>query len=752
MSVRLRYLSVALFCLAVAVLAVPGASPATAAGLPYYILSDSYYHLDVPNGTMDVTVKATFQNAQSGDLAALPLFAMPTAANVAVTQDGASLQTKITPGSEANSTVTVVLATLPAPLKTNRKTDLVMTYSVAAHNGTLSTLQPGSVETLFLGQGEGSFVFVDVPTNGENYFDPGCVKLSHQPGEVVDAGDERWVCGDVTLIALSTDQPDVLKRCAALDDACRQRAVPTLFSAYVQSITDTSQRGSLEASVQMQEGAKTLTFKYFRRDEQWAQREFALAQQALPKLEETFGFPLPHDHVLMLQSHHIEFAGAAGVAFPEQGEVLIAPNTGFDDEVTVHELAHQWAGTNLEAPWLWEGLAEYGMRSVAPSLGITPIDRKWQSLGYTDNLMLWGDGSAVSNPNYWYGRAGAFWFAYQDAIGGPTNMKVVLSKTAPDSPRAPFDGKWFMDAGEAVSGANLDKLFLGWVFNPDTASATLADRRAAHDLVAALGIRAASVGLSGRPSDISGNLDAWAFSPVAAQVTEANAVLDAYAAVSKMATDAGLPPSLGVAQSWGTDTMAHTQGIVDDQRQAVQALVDAADQLQSEPADSPALKDLADARDKYSQGDFGAAKKLTASAVTMAYNEVAAGKMIELAKAKQAAYKPSFLGRIGLMFSDPSGDLTKAQASYASGDPASALKLSRSAYDSWNDASSRGLQRLAMLAGAMCALSFGVWFALKRLDRDPREAAKKRSKGASGHVLETPEHRQGGWKDWENTR
>ena len=752
MSVRLRVLSVALVCLAGSFVALP-ATHSAAATQPYNIISDSYYNLDVPAGTMDVTVKATFQNPQSADLPQVPLYAMPTAANVNVTLNGTALATKVTPGSEDADLATIVIATLPTPLKANQKTDVVMTYTVAPHDGKVANLQPGVIETLFLGQGPGSFVFIDVPAKAENYFDPGCVKVASQPADVKNAGDERWVCGDVTSVALSTDQPSVIRRCADLDDSCRQSDLPTLFSAYVQSITDTSQRGSLEATVQLQGGAKTLTMRYFRRDEKWAQHEFQIAQAALPKLEETFGFPYPHDSILMLQSHHIEFAGAAGVAFPEQGEVLVAPDTGFDDEVTVHELAHQWAGANLQSSWLWEGLAEYGMRTIAPSLGITPIDRKWQTFGFKDNLMLWYNGSLVFNPDYWYGKAGAFWFAYQDAIGGPANMKIVLSKTAPDAPGAPFDGKWFMDAGEAVSGANLDTLFLGWVFNPDTAAATLKERRAAHDLVNTLNNRAASLGLSGTPSDIGKNLSAWAFSGVAAQVAQASTLLDSYAAVSKLANDASLPPSVGVAQSWGTDTMANTKTIIEDQRQVIQGWVDASKQLASEQPDSPALKDLADARDRYAKGDFGEAKKLVAASVTTAYNEVAAGKMIAIAKEKQSSYKSSFLGRIGLLLKNPSGDLARAQSDYGSGNPESALKLSRSAYDDWNDAKSRGLQRLAILAGLMCALSFGVWFALKRLDRDGRQGAKKSSRGgAGGHVLESPDARRPSWKDWENTR
>ncbi|MEO6398760.1 MAG: hypothetical protein ABIP13_09870, partial [Tepidiformaceae bacterium] len=626
-----------------------GASVASrAAPNPFPSASETYYKLDVPNGTMAVRVEAQIQNSSSKDALAVPLYALPTAENIVVKRDDVLLTTKVTAGSEKLELPTTVLATLTTSLKMGNRANFVMTYDVPAHKGELLSLERGVIETAFIGQGAGSFVFVDVPSNGENYFDPGCLRVNPQPADAKSAGFDRWVCGDVAVIALNTNDPEVLKRCAALEDKCRQRESTTaLFSAFVQSITDQSTRGKLEAEIPMRGGPKKLVFGFFRRDQQWAEKQFALAQAALPKLEETFGFAYPNgETVSMRQSHQIKLIGAAGIAFPEQGEVLLSPGTGFDEEVTVHELAHQWAGFNLTDGWLWEGLAEYGMRSIAPSLGITPLNRKWQSLGYKDPLITWQNGSLVGNPNYWYGKAGTFWLAFEAAIGGPESMKKVLALTSPKDIRAPFDGRWFMDNGERVSGANLDSLFLEWVFNQGSAASLLKERRAIYDSLAVLKARATTLGLSGTPSDIYDNLDVWIFGPVPDQLVRGNAVLDAYAAVVASTAEAGLPPSEGVRAAWGKKTLTETAKVIEQQRQAALVVGESLKQTAGESPDSPVARQISLAKEKFAAGDYGEASHLASSSMTGAYNLDAAAKMIEAAKRKQAAFSPGLLQQL----------------------------------------------------------------------------------------------------------
>jgi len=729
--------------------ALPQRHLLAASGQTQNVLSDSYYRLDPAAGTLSVRVEATIQNVTAKDLASVSLWAMPRAQNLAVTRDGVGQEITSTEISDYFGTIGVITVTLAKPMKANARFDFVMTYDIAAYRNGVMSLEPGALELPFLGQGAGSFVWVDVPASAENYFDPGCLRASDQPGSVRESGYERWVCGDATLIALSSDDAGVQTRCAKADDKCRQRLTGNPYSAYVQSISDPSLRGSKEADVAVGGRAVTLTLGYFRRDEKWATEQFAVAVAAVPKLVDLFGFPYTRNRIIMRESHHIDLIGAAGVAFPSEGQVLLAADTGFDREVTVHELAHQWAGDNLESNWLWEGLAEYGMRVVAPELGITPIDRRWKSFGYTDALATWYNGSSVYNPNYWYGKAGAFWFEYEATIGGRENMKKVLARMDDDPARLPLDGKWFMDAGEYASGANLDALFLNWVFNEATATAMIRERRAAHDLVSALASREAELGFRDLPADLQANLNAWTFAAIPGQVTQTDAVLATYRKVVELSAAANLPVTDRVANAWGSSTIAQIASMVENQRQAIEAITGTARELANEPEDSPALPRLAAARDQYAAGEFSEAKRLASLAITTFADKGTAEKMLELARKRQAAYKPSALSRIGLLFMSPDDELAKAQSAYDGGDPSRALGLAKSAYDGWDGATTRGAQRLAIVLGLMAGLCVLAYYLLQRLT-DQRGGTVTSSRSDNRHFLQ--ESDRGGWKDWENTR
>lgn len=726
---------------------IPPAANAQASDIPYGVASESYYSLDTATGKVSVRVHAEYINLQSAELPELPVWVMPGAMDIVVKAGDKVLEHKLTPGSEAAATAGFAVTTLPKPLKKNLKTTLDATYTLGQNSGSLINIEPGAIETPFIGQGHGSFVFIDVPRSGDNVLDPGCLLAAEQPGDIKDAGLERWVCGDVLLIALATDDADTLARCAQLDDRCRQRVDAAVFSAYVLSVSDETKRGVLESAVKMPDGRDvTLTLKYFKRDSAWAERQFDLAKRAFPLLEQIFGFPYPFDGVMMRQSHHIDAIGAAGVAFSKTGDVLLATGTGVDDEVTIHELAHQWAGNGqLSKPWQWEGLAEWATRVVAPQLGVSPRDWGWQAFGVNFPLTQWGS-MLGGPPQYWYGRSGAFWSAYEEAVGGREKMTEILSRIDDDPGAWRLQDRWFLDQGEWVSDRNIDQLFLDWVFNSETAAPLLATRRAAKDQVATLSVHALEAGLSGLPSDIYENLIAWNFGAIPAQVARANDVVDSYARVLQLSQDAGLGAPAKVAESWGTATVATTAVVVEDQRQAILSIIAATEQLASEPEGSRASTRLAEARDKYNAGDFAGARASATGGVTDVYNDTAAGKMIDLAKEKQATFKAGFLGRVGMFFTDPAGDLAKAEAAYAAGDGAAALQLSRGAYDTWDNANRRGIQRLALLAGVMAGLSFLVWFLLQRMDRAP---APKRL--GEGHFIDASDERRGSWKDWENT-
>ena len=712
----------------------------------FNIASETYYQLDVPAGRVSARMEAEVSPGR-GEMTAVTLWAMPGATNIVLKQDGATLDTTLRPADIANQRPALIEAKLAKPVRNSLRSSLLLTYDVPAQQNAFTSIEAGLVESQFVSQGPGSFVFVDMPIAGDNYVEPGCLKAADQPRSLAADGYERWVCGDALTIAFSTEDKAVQDQCARLDDRCRQRSLAAPFAGYAQSITDDARKGVLEGEVALARGSVKVSLKYFRADAEWAQQQFATAQKVLPLLEQAFGWPYPNDTVGMRQSRFIESAGAAGVAFPDQGQVLLARTgkSAFDMEVTVHELAHQWAGRSLQSNWLCEGLAEYAVKALAPAMGFTPSRQGWEQLGYSDPLATWYNGSEVASSDYWYGKAGAFWVEFEKAVGGRESMRAVLGQVDDARSRWPLDGRWFMDAGERASGANLDELFLSWVFVRDSASALVAERRAAHDLVNAFTADASASGLNGVPTDIQQLLDDWQFSSIGSLVTAARSAMDEYAGLAALAADAGLERGTSVADGWAGRSVAQSRQLIADQRQAIIAISQAAAQLAGQPEDAPSMRQLAQARARYATGDFFEAQSLASGSTTTAFNQVAAARLIEIAREKQASYNPSFLGRIGLFFRDPAADLAAAEKAYAAGDPNAALRLAKTSYDGWNGAERRGLMRLAILAGVMCLLTAVSWYVLRRLD--PNRAATRPL--GSGHVL--TEESRSSWRDWDST-
>jgi len=395
-----------------------GEARAQTLDIPFGVASESYYQLDTATGVISARVHAEYINLQSAELVALPVWVMPGATDVVVKSGDQVLEHQLTPGSEAGQAAGSALATLPKPLKKNLRITLETTYQITQNDGTLIRIEPGAIETPLIGQGHGSFVFIDVPTSGDNVLDPGCLLAADQPGSVKEAGLERWVCGDMLSIALAIDDPDVLARCAQLDDKCRQRVDAAVFSAYVLSVSDETKRGVLESPVTMPDGREvTLTLRYFKRDSDWATRQFDVAKQAFPLLEQSFGFPYPFDDVTMRESHHLDAMGAAGVAFSRVGEVFLATGTGVDDYLTVHELATSGPVTAIsDSPSLRRAL-----RSGAPRWWpLRLASPRCSGIGSRTTLTCLSPCGApcpAALPTTGMDALRPFWFAYEQGIG-----------------------------------------------------------------------------------------------------------------------------------------------------------------------------------------------------------------------------------------------------------------------------------------------------------------------------------------------
>ncbi len=754
MSLRRVLLLLAVLLLAAVTLATPTPSASQGVLSTQNIVSDSYYRLDPATGTMKVRVEATLQNTTLRDLNSVTFWAMPGAQDVQLLRGKDPVEVTVAP-EKRWPLVNAVTSKLERGIRPRAQVDFVLTYNVPASTNEYVRLEAGSIESMFVSQGRGSFVFIDVPKAAENYFDPGCLRANDQPGEVKSAGYERWVCGEAALIALNADDPSTLKQCADLAAKCRQQLLRLPFSAFAQSISDTASRALLETDLDMGEGRKVkLVLRYFKREQVWADRQFNIARQAFPRLEQVFGFPFPFETITMRQSHHIEIIGAAGIAFSRIGEVLLSTDTGFDDYVTIHELAHQWAGNQLETSGLWEGLAEYGTRRVAPELGVPLFPWGWDQLGYpSEPLALWYNGSDIYDPRYWYGKAGAFWATFAQEIGGPENMTRVLAQVDDDPKKWPLTGRWFFDAGERASGANLDALFLRWVYDQLTSRDLIAARRQVYTDVAALVARAATYGLAGEPAGLRPNLDAWNFDAASRDVAYANQVFNDYQKVFDMAHLDGLPISAGVSKSWSAESLIKTAEAVESQRQAVFVLRDAATALAEQPESSYPLKQMEEARTRYEAGEFAEASRIASEAVADSINSIAAARMIEKARERQQSFDTNLINSIGLWRQNPEGDLERAIAAQEAGRGSEALKYAGRAYDTWGTATAQGWLRLAFLMAVNCLLSFGLYYLLRRFDLRRSKPKKARGRAsAKGKMAGTPAEtaRASSWRDWEN--
>lgn len=742
--------------LLVLVLAVFGAilpsspRPASATGLfvGQNIASHTFFTLDPTKASVSVRMEATVGVADDLEqLATISLLTMPGAEDIMVRQDGTPLiLPEITQAAEPYASLKVVKATLLKPLKGALTADLVMTYTVPQMSDGEFLIANGVIETPFVSQGPGSFVSVDMPESGENYIDPGCLVAATQPEGITSSGFKRWVCGETILLAIAAEDPGILDRCARLDNSCRQQSEQPLI-AHAQSVTDPSLLATLQEDLAL-EGARTvkMSLRYFRGDAAWAEAQFETARAAFPRLEALFGFPYPHEEVVLRQSNYIGFVGAAGVAFSTIGEVLVT-NTGdltFDKEVTIHELAHQWAGRQLETSWLWEGQAEWATHIVAAELAV-PLRGDfagWASLGYDDPLATWYNGSIVYDPAYWYGKAGAFWQAYDAAVGGQAVMTQVLAHVDDDPSAWPLGGRWFQDTGERVSGANLDSVFLTWVY-PEAASQTMRDRRTAWDGRAALLAEASSRGLEGEPPSIRPNLDSWNFNAARTDIESARAMLMTYDEVLASATAAGLGATTGFQEAWTTAaSVRDLRRALDSQKNAVQAIADSAEALSAESAGSPSLARLDEARTAYTEGRFADASKLASQAVSDTVNLESAGKMLAAADERKASFTSNFITSIGLYGADPDGDLAKAHEAYDEGRGTDALVLATSAYDTWGNAQRNGMFRLAMLLGAVCAVLVLIAYTI----------GKRNSKKHDDFVREELVANRPSWRDLENSK
>lgn len=433
-------------------------------------------------------------------------------------------------------------------------------------------------------------------------------------------------------------------------------------------------------AVPLESGTVDLQVRAWADDEAWGERTLRLVADALPRLEAALGLPYPGGGPLVIE----ESAGASADLPSEpsaDGTRLLA---GYDQPafMLLHQLGHVWLASDLVADrWIAEGFASRAAALVAGELGdgadaeppYDPAQRRRSLVDDAFPLVSWGAGEATTTQDAF---AYAASWAVADEIAAAVGEDALLvawariaAGTSPYAPVAdgdaadpipspalqPVDSRALLDHLEAVSGADLARLFERWVLDDGTA-ALLAARTAAREdherlLTAAAGW--------GAPEPVLVDLEAWRFDEAGVRIGE---TLDWLADRDRLVA------------------AAEAAGLALPQR----------------------------LRDRYRTGggsDEARAELDAELAVVTAYQ----------ATLERAASERGVLERIGLVGGpEPDELLASANALFAEGDLRAAADTVDQARSRLEHAATEGLVRLGAAVALLAGLLIGAWTVLRR--------------------------------------
>jgi hypothetical protein len=279
---------------------------------------------------------------------------------------------------------------------------------------------------------------------------------------------------------------------------------------------------TLQEAVALEGGTADLQVKHWEDDPEWGAATMALVVEALPLLEETFGFPYPANGPLVIT----ETVTAGGPDLEgDNGELAV----GFTEPAftILHQVAHRWAGETLTGDrWVMEGLASWAAGQVSAELEIDlPYDPAAVSADLAENAFPLADWNGDDHPpavDAW--AYAASWDLTNDAATqtGPDAFQMALARMAAgldgydpltESPPEPvaepvaITSRSYLDQLDAVTSEPVVEA-LGTPVLGEKGAAALparAEARTAHDalLVAA--------GDWGDPDPVRGAMVEWRF-------------------------------------------------------------------------------------------------------------------------------------------------------------------------------------------------------------------------------------------------
>lgn len=475
--------------------------------------------------------------------------------------------------------------------------------------------------------------------------------------------------GDRALVSITTPSDPAWE--VALEPVdCPQEAntftcqgSPSLYLAALAEVSRPDATTNVPLEIQLQETEVSLTLTYFQGEEGWAQHLLALLPQALPVMEEVYGFPYPGPSTVTLAERGRQvILGYEGVTSCGANSCEIAISPVADDLTVLHELAHLWSDI-YRRRWLSEGFAEFVALRTAQRLGpglVQAEPPRRDPFALDLRLDEWGEVTFLitateeerAREDAGYARSLYFMELLERTVGldalRQANATLHQSQEGVDSRR-------FMDALEEASGQNLDELFLTWVF-PDSFAPVIQQRREARDRLAKLAARAEAEGLSTTPiEEIRQQVEDWRFDQALAALDRAEGSLQTYLQIKERLS-------------------ALRQG-----------------------AEAAGLEFPRTLQESLEEWDF--------SSVSLSLDDAEAA-LAAYIRAREKVEEPRpFWRRVGLWGSDPEHSLEEAARAFGQGDFQTALEKAKQAEDAIDDAAFTALLRLLIALGVVAIVA-----------------------------------------------
>jgi hypothetical protein len=434
-----------------------------------------------------------------------------------------------------------------------------------------------------------------------------------------------------------------------------------------------------QQSVAMQAGTATVLIRAWPDDPAWRDRVAGLVTKVLPILEREIGVPWPMDGPLAIHEAVVRSTGGyAGVYDPATSQIEIA--YAASDGVIIHELAHAWFNGRLVADkWAAEAFASYYAALAAREIGVDPASPQPPTApgDWAIPLNAWGPAGSVPAESDAWAYAKSLALASTIAtLAGPDAMHAVWAAAAggigayqPDATgteaaSGPPDWRGLLDLLEDKSGRSFSDLWLAAVARP-TDVAALQDRAATRVAYQHAVVLAGDWRL---PPIIRSAMRAWQFDLAREQLLGADALIARRDALEHSASAAGLhlPPTVRTDFEGDAGVAAAS-----DEASAEQAVVDA-----------------------------------IVAARGTAPTERGAGERLIIS--------------VGLLGTDPAGDVDRAAAALTSGDLERGYALATGATEAWRGAAALGRSRI--VSAALLLLAVALLAGLIRQRRRSRGA------------------------------